>query len=127
MNLGQKFDSLKMRYSLLPKSALNQVIEVLEYGARKYAPDNWQHVDNARERYYDALMRHVDAWWQGEVRDSESGLHHLAHATCCALFLIWFDKEGASHGASIPVSREDQSIGSGRGDSLGQSGEKENA
>lgn len=113
MNPGQKFDSLKMRYSLLPKNALNQVIGVLEYGARKYAPDNWQRVDNARERYYDALMRHVDAWWQGEVRDSESGLHHLAHATCCALFLIWFDTEGASHGASIP--REDKSTDSERG------------
>lgn len=33
-------------------------------------------------------MRHTLAWHQGEIRDPESGLHHLAHAITCLLFLV---------------------------------------
>ena len=53
--------------------------------------DNWKHVPDAKTRYYDAMQRHIDAWWQGEKKDSETGESHLAHAVCCALFLMWLD------------------------------------
>jgi hypothetical protein len=89
---GQKFDSGKRRFSLVPKGTAEEVIDVLDIGATKYSDDNWMKVPNARTRYYDALMRHVSAWWNGEKKDPETGKHHLAHAICCALFLIWFDK-----------------------------------
>jgi Domain of unknown function (DUF5664) len=88
---GIKHDQQKPRWSLLPAGTVAQVVAVLEFGAGKYALDNWKHVENARQRYYDALMRHVQAWWQGERQDPETGLHHLAHAACCILFLIWID------------------------------------
>jgi len=39
-------------------------------------------------RCFAALHRHVWAFWLGETHDSESGLHHLAHAICCLLFLL---------------------------------------
>ena len=88
---GQKFDKNKPRMSLLPKGALNAVIRVLEFGATKYQVDNWKHVPEAKTRYYDAMQRHIDAWWQGEQKDPETGEHHLAHAICCGMFLWWFD------------------------------------
>lgn len=88
---GVKHDGGKWRMSLLPNGTLNAVMAVLEFGATKYAPNNWQHVPNSRERYYNAAHRHIDAWWQGEQTDSESGQPHLAHAVCCLLFLMWFD------------------------------------
>ena len=97
--IGQKHDKQKPRMSLLPKGALNAVIRVLEFGATKYKEDNWKHVGNAKTRYYDALQRHVDAWWSGERTDAETGEHHLAHAICCAMFLWWFDEE-AKRGTS---------------------------
>ena len=81
----------KPRMSLLPKGVLNAVIRVLEFGASKYAENNWQTVTDARRRYYDAMLRHIDAWWQGEQKDSETGESHLAHAICCAMFLMWLD------------------------------------
>ena len=56
--------------------------------------DNWQLVPDATRRYTDALMRHVEAWREGERLDPESKLPHLAHAICCALFLIWFEEKG---------------------------------
>ena len=95
MSEGIKFDSEKLRYSLLPQGTVKQVVEVLEFGARKYAPDNWKHVPEAHVRYYDASLRHVEAWRGGELRDEETGKHHLAHAVCCLLFLIWLDESAA--------------------------------
>lgn len=90
---GMKFDGCKPRWSLLPKGTVLKIIEVLEFGAAKYAENNWQYVKNGRQRYYDALMRHIEAWWSGEKTDPESGLSHLAHAGCCIVFLLWFDCE----------------------------------
>lgn len=85
---GQKFDSAKARYDLLPFAALESVVDVLTYGAKKYAPDQWRDVPEARRRYFAAALRHLVAWWGGERLDKESGLHHLAHATCCVMFLL---------------------------------------
>lgn len=90
---GVKHDGGKLRWSLLPLQSVNEVLQVLEFGARKYAPDNWQKVPGARERYYDAAMRHTTAWFNGESHDPESGYHHLAHAACCILFLLWFENK----------------------------------
>ena len=89
---GKKFDSGKPRWSLLPRGTLRKVIQVLEAGAVKYDVDNWKSVPDARTRYYDAMNRHIEAWWGGEKQDPETGIHHLAHATCCALFLMWLDE-----------------------------------
>lgn len=88
---GMKFDTDKPRWSLLPPRTLNEVIAVLEYGAKKYQADNWKYVDNAYQRYYDAAMRHVDAWWNGQQLDPETNKHHLAHAICCMMFLMYID------------------------------------
>ena len=93
---GVKYDTQKPRFSLLPMKPLMAVVEVLELGARKYAPDNWKKVENAQERYFDALMRHMIAWKMGEKHDPETGLNHLAHAACSILFMLWFDQQEAS-------------------------------
>ena len=91
MEEGRKFDSNKLRYSLLPWDAVRSVVEALEYGSRKYADDNWKKLSNPRVRYFDAAQRHLLAWYSGEVKDPESGLPHLSHCACCILFLLWFD------------------------------------
>lgn len=90
MDEGRKFDFDKLRYSLLPWEAVQSTVEVLEYGAKKYAVDNWKHLPNPETRFFDAAMRHLLAWHSGEEMDSESGLPHLAHCSCCILFLLWF-------------------------------------
>jgi hypothetical protein len=91
---GRKDDAGKPRWSLLPVGAVAEVIAVLEAGAAKYGAGNWQRVPDARARYYDAAMRHLEAWWAGEKRDPETGRSHLAHVACCVLFLLWLDREG---------------------------------
>jgi hypothetical protein len=88
---GRKFDGGKPRYGLLPPLAMKATAEVLTFGAEKYEPDNWKHVPESKTRYFDALERHVWAWKMGEQTDPESGMHHLAHALCCLMFLYEHD------------------------------------
>ncbi|MBS0895542.1 hypothetical protein JK211_16200 [Tatumella sp. JGM130] len=87
-----KYDAGKWRFSLFPVQAVLRISEVLEFGAKKYAVDNWKTVPDARERYFNAAIRHLTAWWGGERLDEESNLPHLAHAACCLIFLIWIDE-----------------------------------
>jgi len=107
---GTKDDGGKLRWSLVPWSAMASVVDVLTYGATKYAPDNWKKVDNWRERYTDAAMRHMVDYMNGTKLDDGpkgSGRSHLAHAMCCLLFLEWFEQQEAetagdgSGGASV--------------------------
>lgn len=87
---GLKFDGGKPRWSLLMQGcakALTGVAEVLTFGAKKYAAHSWKQVENNKERYRDALYRHLNAIERGEVLDPESGLPHWDHVACNALFL----------------------------------------
>lgn len=88
---GRKDDAGKPRFDLLPWVALEQVARVLEFGARKYAPDNWRKVKGWRWRYFRAAIGHLAKWKAGEKLDAESGLSHLAHAACCLLFMLELD------------------------------------
>lgn len=77
------------RFSLIPFDAMDEILRGYTYGADKYSPHNW------RRGYkwslsFDALMRHLTAWWEGEDRDKESGLNHLAHAAWHCIALLWF-------------------------------------
>lgn len=91
---GRKDDTGKLRWSLLPLGALEETVRVLTKGAEHYAPWGWESVPQARDRYTDALLRHVVAWRNGQRNDPQWGLHHLAHATCDILFLLSLDLRG---------------------------------
>lgn len=85
-----KFDSGKLRYSLIPPVATEALAKVLTYGAKKYKPNNWQKAEDF-SRYTDALYRHLEAWRGGQEFDEESGLSHLSHALTNVAFLIWYE------------------------------------
>jgi hypothetical protein len=83
----------KVRLELLPPMAMESIAEVLSFGAQKYDANNW--CRGARwGRYYAALLRHLFAWWRGEEKDPETGLSHLAHAGCCLVFLLEYQRNG---------------------------------
>jgi hypothetical protein len=87
-----KADTEKPRMSLLPPRAMIALGDVLTYGAKKYAPDNWRKVDDL-SRYTSAALRHVFRYMGGERDDPETGMHHLAHAACSLLFIVDLDLE----------------------------------
>lgn len=90
MTEGQKFDQGKPDWSLVPWEELEEVVKVLTHGKEKYGAQNWKMVPEARDRYFAAALRHLTTWQTGDLVD-ESGHHHLAHAICSLLFLMWFD------------------------------------
>lgn len=88
---GIKYDSDKAPMSLLSREALEQTAQVLAFGAKKYAAHNWRK-GFQWSRPLSAAQRHLLAFQDGEDKDPESGLSHLAHAACCIMFLLEFEK-----------------------------------
>lgn len=91
---GVKHDAAKPDWSLVQPLTLEACVRVLTFGAQKYAPDNWRRVPRLRRRYFAAALRHIMAWWRGELLDPETGEPHLAHAICCLAFLCELQLEG---------------------------------
>jgi hypothetical protein len=91
--VGRKFDAGKLDYTLVPWDGLEEIVKVLEFGAKKYARENWRFVEFGETRYMAAAFRHLIAYQNNEDVDPETGLSHLAHAGCCLLFLLALEKQ----------------------------------
>lgn len=88
---GVKYDGEKPRLNLLMQEVpygLEQLALSLQLGEAKYGRGNWRNVENKEDRYLAALLRHLVAYNKGERLDKESGLSHLAHVACNAMFLL---------------------------------------
>ena len=77
----------------LPWESMQELGRVFAYGSTKYEDYNF------RKGYkwslsFDAMLRHAFAFWSGEDRDGESGLHHMAHAAWHALILPLYALKG---------------------------------
>lgn len=80
------------RYSLIPKPPLDLLAKVYGFGEKKYAPHNFRK-GYEWSKSYDALQRHLAAWWEREENDPESGLSHLGHAAFHVFALIVFSSD----------------------------------
>lgn len=85
---GKKHDHGKPDWTLLPLASLEPVVRVLEHGAEKYGRENWRELPDFERRYLAAALRHLAAFQAGEIIDRDSGMPHLAHATCNLVFLL---------------------------------------
>jgi len=88
---GTKYDQEKPHMDLLSREALIQTAQVLTFGAKKYTSHNWRK-GIAWSRVLGAAMRHLTAFNDGEDKDPETGLSHLAHLGCCVMFLLEYEK-----------------------------------
>lgn len=86
---GQK----SARLGTVDPLALLVLAEVSGFGARKYAAFNYLKGYDW-DLSYDALTRHLLAFWNGEDHDPESGLPHITHAAWHCLALTSFQKRG---------------------------------
>ena len=77
----------KVPMSTIPAPVLMEVGLAMMEGARKYGRHNYRTVGVRASVYYDALMRHITAWWEGEDIDPDSGLSHLVKAIACMVVL----------------------------------------
>lgn len=87
---GKKFDEGKPKFSYVARSTLEAIAYIMEMGAKKYGRDNWKQ-GMAWSRPYDAALRHLTSWWEGESLDPESGKSHLHHVLCEIMFLVEYE------------------------------------
>ena len=90
---GKKFDEGKPMLGLVARSLIWAIGTTMTFGAKKYGADNWRG-GMEWNRPYDALLRHLTAWWDGEDKDLESGQSHLWHAACELMFLVEYEAKG---------------------------------
>lgn len=90
-NEALRFDNDKIRMDLLPPNAIIELAKVLNFGAKKYAANNWRK-GMAWSRMIGSLKRHLTAIEKGEDYDPETGILHSAHVMCNAAFLTEYYK-----------------------------------
>ena len=70
----------KVPVSTIPAPVMSEVGLALLEGARKYGRHNYRVAGIRFSVYYDATIRHLMAWWEGEDIDPDSGLSHITKA-----------------------------------------------
>jgi len=84
-----KHSSDKPRLSLAMGPGFVEIGKAMTYGAQKYSAHNYSNGGGLpRLDLIDAAARHIAAYVDGVDVDSESGLHHLAHAGASILMAL---------------------------------------
>lgn len=93
-NPKTQYGEAKPKMSDTPTVSLKLLGQVHTMGADKYGSFNWREHKVSSTVYYDAAMRHLMAYYDGEDTDPESQLPHLAHVmACCSILLDAKDGE----------------------------------
>ena len=83
---AMRYNDNKIEFSLIDLNSLEDCVKVLAFGAKKYTRNNWQK-GFPLTSILNSMMRHISALQKGEMIDPESGLSHIGHIQCNALFL----------------------------------------
>lgn len=67
----------KVPFSVLSMQVLGEMGLGMLEGARKYGRHNYRVTGVRASVYFDAAMRHLVDWYEGQDIDPTSGLHHL--------------------------------------------------
>lgn len=70
----------KVPMSVVSAPVLMEIGLGMMEGALKYGRHNYRIAGVRASIYYDATMRHLMAWWEGEDIDPASGLSHITKA-----------------------------------------------
>lgn len=78
----------KPSLSVVPPVGIYHMAQAMADGEQKYGLMNWREHRVSSSVYYDAAMRHLMAWHDGENQASDSGVHHLGHAMACLAIIL---------------------------------------
>ena len=93
-NPKHNFGVNKVPLSAVPLPALMELALVMHHGAMKYGRHNYREAGVNASIYFDAAIRHLFAWFEGQDEDPDSGCHPLAHVMACCAIVIdggWMD------------------------------------
>lgn len=79
--------SKKPGLSVLSMPVCFEVAAGMLEGACKYRRHNYRVIGVRASVYYDATLRHLASWWEGEDIDTVSGIHHVSKAIA-SLFVL---------------------------------------
>lgn len=96
--LADKKDVMsKPQIALIPYEALVHEANGMAYGAYiKYSPWDWTKGRRFSE-VVSSAQHHIGAWFDGEIIDPDSGVHHLGLARCNLGMLISWEARGMKH------------------------------
>jgi len=77
----------KVPFSTVPSHIIAEIGLAMLEGGRKYGRHNYRAIGVRASVYYDACLRHLTAWWEGEDIDPDSGLSHIVKAAACLAVL----------------------------------------
>lgn len=87
-NLKNAAAKHKPKTSAIPPIAILKLGQAMQNGADKYERFNWRGSEVTASVFYDAMMRHLLQWYQGEDEARDSGVHHLAHLMAGAAIVL---------------------------------------
>lgn len=77
----------KVPFSTVPSEVTAEVGLAMLEGALKYGRHNYRSVGVRASVYYDAALRHLTSFWEGQDTDPDSGLPHLVKCLACLYVL----------------------------------------
>lgn len=77
----------KVPFSTVPAGPIAELGLAMLEGALKYGRHNYRAVGVRTSVYYDAALRHLTAFWEGQDIDPDSGLPHIVKAMACLVVL----------------------------------------
>jgi hypothetical protein len=77
----------KAPLSTVPSAVLMELGVAMLEGALKYSRHNYRAIGVRTSVYYDAAMRHLMAFWEGEDTDPDSNISHVTKAIATLVVL----------------------------------------
>lgn len=100
-----RYNDGKPQWSLVHFPSLEPMVRVLEYGAKKYEPENWKQPMD-KKQILDSAMRHLIRLLEGHETDDESRLPEVGHLMCNLLFYSYHSNLCSSVKNQSPSSVE---------------------
>ena len=77
----------RVPFSTVPMEVIAEVGLAMLEGSRKYGRHNYRSIGVRSSVYFDACLRHISRWWEGEDIDPDSGLPHITKALASLVVL----------------------------------------
>lgn len=87
-NPKTRYGVAKPGFEAIPASALIYLGQAMADGKKKYGLVNWRHDPVTMSVYFNAAMRHLWSFWDGEECDPKTEVHHLGYVMACCAIII---------------------------------------